>query len=31
VAVSIDEQLPEDGLVRRKHVAVICDFNDILK
>jgi hypothetical protein len=29
--VSIDEQLPEDGLVRPKHVAIKCDFNDILK
>jgi hypothetical protein len=29
--VSIDEQLPEDGLVRPKHVAIHCDFNDILK
>jgi hypothetical protein len=31
VAVSVDEQLPEDGLVRLKHVAIRCDFNDILK
>jgi hypothetical protein len=31
VAVSTDEQLPEDGLVRLKHVAIKCDFNDILK
>jgi hypothetical protein len=23
--------MPEDGLVRPKHVAVKCDFNDILK
>jgi hypothetical protein len=30
-AVSNDEQFPEDGLVRPKHVAIICDFNDILK
>jgi hypothetical protein len=30
-AVSISEQLPEDGLERPKHVAIICDFNDILK
>jgi hypothetical protein len=30
-AVSTGEQLPEDGLVRLKHVAIICDFNDILK
>jgi hypothetical protein len=25
--VSIDEQLPEDGLVRPKHVAIKCNFN----
>jgi hypothetical protein len=30
-AVSISEQLPEDGLVRPKHVAIECDFNAILK
>jgi hypothetical protein len=30
-AVSIGEQLPEDGLIRPKHVAIRCDFNDILK
>jgi hypothetical protein len=30
-AVSIDEQLPEDSLVRPKHVAIVCDFNDVLK
>jgi hypothetical protein len=30
-AVSISEQLPEDGLVRLKHVAIKCDLNDILK
>jgi hypothetical protein len=30
-SVSTDEQLPEDGLVRPKHVAIKCDFNDILK
>jgi hypothetical protein len=30
-AVSITEQLPEDGLVRPKHVAVKCDFDDNLK
>jgi hypothetical protein len=29
--VSIDEQLAEDGLVRPKHVAIKCDFDDILK
>jgi hypothetical protein len=23
--------LPEDGLVKPKHVAIKCDFNDILK
>jgi hypothetical protein len=23
------EHLPEDGLVRPKHVAIKCDFNDI--
>jgi hypothetical protein len=28
---SINEQLPEDGLVRPKHVAIKYDFNDILK
>jgi hypothetical protein len=26
-----EEELPEDGLVRSKHVAIKCDFNDILK
>jgi hypothetical protein len=30
-AVSISEQLPEDDLVRLKHVAIKCDFNDISK
>jgi hypothetical protein len=30
-AVSINEQFPEDDLVRPKHVAIKCDFNDILK
>jgi hypothetical protein len=30
-AVSVGEQLPEDGLVRPKHVATECDFNGILK
>jgi hypothetical protein len=30
-AVSIREQFPEDGLVELKHVAIKCDFNDILK
>jgi hypothetical protein len=30
-AVSIGEQLSEDGLVRPKHVAIECDFYDILK
>jgi hypothetical protein len=30
-AVSVDEQLPEDGLERPKHFATECDFNDILK
>jgi hypothetical protein len=30
-AVLADEQLPDDGLVRPKHIAIICDFNDILK
>jgi hypothetical protein len=29
--VSNSEQLPEDGLVRPKHVAIKCDFNEILK
>jgi hypothetical protein len=29
--VSIDEQLPEDGLARPKHVAIKRDFNNILK
>jgi hypothetical protein len=31
MAVSISEQLPEDGLVMPKHVAIKRDFNDILK
>jgi hypothetical protein len=31
VAVSVGEQLPEDCLVMPKHVAIKCDFNDILK
>jgi hypothetical protein len=26
---AIGEQLPEDGLVRPKHIAVKCDFYDI--
>jgi hypothetical protein len=30
VAVSENEQLPEDGQVRPNHVAVDCDFNVIL-
>jgi hypothetical protein len=30
-AVSIGEQLPEDGLVRPKHVAIKYDFNDIFR
>jgi hypothetical protein len=30
-AVSIAEQLPEDGLVRPKCVTVKYDFNNILK
>jgi hypothetical protein len=25
------EQLPQDGLVRPKHIAIECDFNGILK
>jgi hypothetical protein len=25
-AVAVGEQLPEDGLVRPKHVAIECDF-----
>jgi hypothetical protein len=29
--VSIGEEFPEDGLRRPKHVAIQCDFNDILK
>jgi hypothetical protein len=29
--VAIGEQLPEDGLVRPKHVAIECNFNGILK
>jgi hypothetical protein len=29
-AVSIREQLPEDDLVKPKHVAIECDFNGIL-
>jgi hypothetical protein len=31
VALLIDEQLTEGGLVKPKHVAIICDFNDISK
>jgi hypothetical protein len=31
VAVSIGEQLPEDGLIRPKHVATKCDFKGISK
>jgi hypothetical protein len=30
-AVSVGEQLPEDGLVRPKCVAIECEFNGILK
>jgi hypothetical protein len=30
-AVSTGEQLPEESLVRLKHVAAECDFNDISK
>jgi 3-phosphoglycerate kinase len=30
VTVSESEQLPEDGQVRPKHVAIDCDFNVIL-
>jgi 3-phosphoglycerate kinase len=30
VTVSKSEQLPEDGQVRPKHVAVDCDINVIL-
>jgi hypothetical protein len=30
-AVSVGENLPEDDLVRPKHVPIKCDFNDILK
>jgi hypothetical protein len=30
-AVSIGEHLPEDGLVKPKHVAIECDYNGILK
>jgi hypothetical protein len=30
VALSKSGQLPEDGQVRLKHVAVDCDFNVIL-
>jgi hypothetical protein len=26
-----EEHLPEDGLIRPKHVAIKCDFNGILK
>jgi hypothetical protein len=29
--ISPGEYLPEGGLVRPKHVAIKCDFNDILK
>jgi hypothetical protein len=31
VAVSVGEQLPEDGLVRPKYVAIKNNFIDILK
>jgi hypothetical protein len=31
MSMSIGEQLPETDLVRPKHLAVKCDFNDILK
>jgi hypothetical protein len=31
VALSTGEQLPEDGLVKPKHIAIKYDFNDILK
>jgi hypothetical protein len=30
-AVSVREKIPEDGIVRPKHVAIKCDFNEILK
>jgi hypothetical protein len=30
MAISKSEQLPEDGQVRLKHLAVDCDFNVIL-
>jgi hypothetical protein len=30
VTVSKTEQLPEDGQIRPKHVAVDCDFSVIL-
>jgi hypothetical protein len=30
-AVSVDEQLPEGGSIRQKHVAIKRDFNDMLK
>jgi hypothetical protein len=29
--VSTGERLPEDGLVRPKHVAIYCDFNGHFK
>jgi hypothetical protein len=31
MAAAVGEQLPEDGLVRLKHVAIKCDFNDMLR
>jgi hypothetical protein len=30
-AISIAEQLPEDGVERPKHITIECDFNGILK
>jgi hypothetical protein len=30
-AFSMSEQFPEDGLVRPKHIAIKCGFNEISK
>jgi hypothetical protein len=30
IDIRTGEQLPEDGIVRPEHVAIKCDFNDIL-
>jgi hypothetical protein len=31
IDILTDEQLPEDGIVRSKYIAIKYDFNDILK